>query len=287
MAASNLTRRIVFASVAIPLALLLVWNGGLPLALFTALVSVLGTRELYDLAERDGIRPARALGLASAALLAPAAFLALADPAVAAGAQHWWPYAAALWVLLLLVWALAARTTADRPLAAAGVTVLGVLYTGALPVFLLDLRSVAGPRSWSAAWVVFYPLVVTWVCDTAAMFSGKAIGGPRLAPVVSPGKTRVGALGGLVGALLVAPAFHLLAPTPFGDVLTLAQLLLMEAVLSVVGQVGDLAESLYKREAGVKDSSSLIPAHGGVLDRFDSLYFVVPVAAVLYRLFGL
>jgi phosphatidate cytidylyltransferase len=163
-----------------------------------------------------------------------------------------------------------------------------VAYTGALPAFLLDMRHHAhGVRSWAGAWLVFFPLVVTWVCDTAAMFGGRAIGGPKLAPTVSPGKTRSGSLAGVVGGLLVAPLFAAAVFPRVGVTVPLWQLAVIAAVLGVVGQVGDLAESLFKREAGVKDSSQLIPGHGGVLDRLDSLYFVVPMAAAMYRLFGI
>jgi phosphatidate cytidylyltransferase len=168
------------------------------------------------------------------------------------------------------------------------VTVLGVLYTAGLPAFLLAVRHGAFERrSWAGAWLVFFPLVVTWVVDTAAMFGGRSIGGAKLAPTVSPGKTRSGSVAGVVGGLVVAPLFGLLIFPRVGLAIPLWQLLALAAVLGVVGQIGDLAESLFKREAGVKDSSHLIPGHGGVLDRLDSLYFVVPVAAMMYRLFGI
>jgi phosphatidate cytidylyltransferase len=284
----NLVRRVGFAAVAIPLALLLVWYGGLPLTLLLAAVAALGARELFDLAERGQVRPVRGLGVASAALVAPIVYATLVVPEIRVAAAGAWPYAGALWLVGTLTWTLAARAPTERPLEAAAVTVLGVLYTAGLPAFLLAVRHGAFERrSWAGAWLVFFPLVVTWVVDTAAMFGGRSIGGAKLAPTVSPGKTRSGSVAGVVGGLVVAPLFGLLIFPRVGLAIPLWQLLALAAVLGVVGQIGDLAESLFKREAGVKDSSHLIPGHGGVLDRLDSLYFVVPVAAMMYRLFGI
>jgi phosphatidate cytidylyltransferase len=204
----ELPRRVAFAAVAIPLALLLVWYGGLPLALLLAVAGALAARELFDLAERGGVRPARVLGLASSAALAPLTYAAIASGDVRALVADAWPYAAALWLLALLVWALVARAPTERPLEAAAVTVLGVAYTAGLPAFLLAIRhSGFSRRSWAGAWLVFFPLVVTWVVDTAAMFGGRAMGGPKLAPTVSPGKTRSGSVAGVIGGLVVAPVF--------------------------------------------------------------------------------
>jgi phosphatidate cytidylyltransferase len=285
--ASELARRVGFAAVAIPLVLLVVWYGGLPLAGLVAIAAALGAGELFGLAELGGTRPARSLGIATAAALPLVAWLALDRPEVGAAASRIGLYGAALWLVLLLTWALAARAPAERPLAATAVTFFGVAYAGALPASVLLIRHGAEPpRSWAGLWLVCFPLVVTWVCDTAAMFGGRAFGGPKLSPVVSPGKTRSGALAGVVGALLVAPIFSALVFPRWGVDLGLGRALAIAAVLSVVGQVGDLAESLFKREAGVKDSSHLLPGHGGILDRLDSLYFVMPVTAAMYRFFG-
>jgi phosphatidate cytidylyltransferase len=284
---SNLVRRVGFAVVAIPLALALIWYGGLPLAFLLAVAGALGTRELFDLAGRQGIRPARVLGLVTAAAVPPLVYATLAAPDVRSLILVSWPYLAAFWLILLLTWTLAARSPVEKPLAAAAVTMLAVGYTSALPAFLLAIRHTQHPeRSWTGAGLVFFPLVVTWVGDTAAMFGGRLMGGPRLAPTVSPGKTRSGSAAGVVGGLLVAPLFGSWIFPRVGLEIPMWQLVAIAAVLSVIGQIGDLVESLFKREAGVKDSSHLIPGHGGVLDRFDSLYFVVPVAAFMYKLFG-
>jgi phosphatidate cytidylyltransferase len=284
---ANLVRRVGFAVIAIPLALGVVYLGGLPLVGLLALAAGLGAGELFRLVERQGVRPARVLGIASAAAIPPLAYAAISTPGWGEGIATAWPYLGALWIMLLLTWALADRGPGERPLEAVGTTLLGVAYTGVLPAFILAIRHASFPeRSWAGAWLVFYPLVVTWVCDTAAMFGGQRFGGAKLAPNVSPGKTKSGTVAGVVGGLVVAPLFAF-GVFPFvGVTIPVWQLLAMAAALSVVGQVGDLAESLFKREAGVKDSSHLIPGHGGVLDRLDSLYFVVPTAAALYRAFG-
>ncbi len=290
----NVVTRVTFAVVAIPLALALVWNGGVLMVALVSLVSALGARELYDLARKREVAPLAGLGVATAALMpwaayhvverarlgiAPTAFL---DPALS------WPYWGAAWLMLLLTLGLARRSPTQRPLEALAVTAFGVLYAGMLPAFLVAIRhGQHGPRSWAGAWLVFFPLVVTWICDTAAMFGGRAMGGPRLAPTVSPGKTRSGALSGVVGGLLVVPFFALWVFPRVGVTVPWTVLAGIAVAISVLGQVGDLAESLFKREAGVKDSSSLIPGHGGVLDRFDSLYFAIPLAAIGYRLAGI
>jgi phosphatidate cytidylyltransferase len=283
----NLVRRVRFAITAIPFALILVWYGGIPLTLLLAVAGALGTRELFDLAALQNVRPIRPLGLLTAAVIAPVVYATIVDAGFRSLMLAAWPYLAALWLMALLSWVLAARAPTDRPLSAASVTLMAVAYTGALPTFLVAIRHTQYPvRSWSGAWLVFFPLVVTWVCDTAAMFGGRAFGGPKLAPTVSPGKTRSGTMAGLIGGLVVAPLFGALVFPRVGVQVPLWQLLVIAAALSVIGQIGDLVESLFKREAGVKDSSHLIPGHGGVLDRLDSLYFVFPTAAALYHVFG-
>ena len=284
--ASELVRRVGFAAVAIPLALAITWYGGWPFALLLSLATALGTAELFGLAERVGIRPARRLGIGTAAALPVLTWLALSVPGIGADVDQGGLYVGALWLIALLCWALGTRAPTGRPLEAVSVTLLGVLYTGALPAFAVIVRHADLPvRSWAGAWLVFFPLIVTWICDTAAMFGGRTFKGPKLAPTVSPGKTRSGAVLGVMGAVAVAPLFSEWIFPKVGIELGFGPAVAIAAVLSVVGQVGDLAESLVKRQAGVKDSSRLIPGHGGVLDRLDSLYFVVPVTAAMYRYF--
>ena len=126
-----------------------------------------------------------------------------------------------------------------------------------------------------------------WVCDTAAMAAGTLIGGPKLAPVLSPNKTWSGAVAGTVAAVIAALVLGAITIRDFHPPLTASELVAVGLVVALFGQSGDVAESLLKREAGVKDSSNLIPGHGGLLDRFDSLYFAIPATALLYTILQL
>jgi phosphatidate cytidylyltransferase len=282
--ASNLTKRVLFAAIAIPIALGIVYCGGWPLVAVVSLAAVLGARELYDFARRQGVEPLEGTGLVSAALLPALTYLNVRE---AGAVAEWGWFLAGVWMVAVLAIALWRRAPTQRPFAATAATVFGVLYPAALASFLIPIRHARYETwSWAGAWLVFFPLVITWVCDTAAMFAGKTIGGPKLWPVISPGKTWAGSIAGVIGALAAVPLLNVLVLLRVGVALPLWQGLVFAGVLGIVGQVGDLAESLYKREIGVKDSSALIPGHGGVLDRFDSLYFVLPVSAVLYRMFG-
>ncbi|HTK56591.1 MAG TPA: phosphatidate cytidylyltransferase, partial [Gemmatimonadales bacterium] len=111
------------------------------------------------------------------------------------------------------------------------------------------------------------------------------LGGPKLAPVVSPRKTWAGAIGGLIGGIAATIAIGLWVFPRLGMAVGVLPLVVIGVAIGILAQVGDVAESLFKREAGVKDSSSLIPGHGGVLDRLDSLYFVLPATAGLFWFF--
>jgi phosphatidate cytidylyltransferase len=282
--ASNLAKRVAFAAIAIPVALGIVFWGGWVLVAVVSVAATLGARELYDFARRQGVEPLASTGLVSAAALPALTYLNVRGTASFA---EWGWFLGGLWIVGVLAIALWRRAPTEHPFAATAATTFGVLYPAALASFLIPIRHARYETwSWAGAWMVFFPLVITWVCDTAAMFAGKAIGGRKLWPAISPGKTWAGSIAGVVAALAAVPVLNAVVLTRVGVALPLSRGLLFAGVLGIVGQVGDLAESLYKREIGVKDSSSLIPGHGGVLDRFDSLYFVLPVSAALYRLFG-
>lgn len=280
---SNLLVRIAVAVPAIAGAVIALWLGGWVLACALAVLGVLGVREVYGFARMQGIEPLEWVGFIGAAVCPLATYWVK-------GYAEWEPvlYAGAGWLLVALVVA-AARGPTSRPLSAVAITIFGVLYASALLAFLVAIRhgphEDAHPRG-SVALAVM-PLVITWVCDTCAMAAGTLVGGPKLAPVLSPRKTWAGAVAGVLGGLVAALAYGALVLDRVALRLDVVQLVTVGLVVAVAAQVGDVAESLFKREVGLKDSSSLIPGHGGVLDRLDSLYFVAPVAAGLFRVFGL
>jgi phosphatidate cytidylyltransferase len=282
---NNMTRRLAVAAVGIPVAAGVVYLGGWVLAVLLAVFGVVGALELYRLGGRTGVQPLTTVGALGAGLIP---LVALAT--MSAGGAHLGPmsvlFGAVSWFILAVGLAAASRRPDERPLASVALTVFAALYAGGLPAFILLLRHAPGLSREAGTAVVFLPLVITWVGDSLAMFGGKWLGGPKLAPVLSPNKTWSGAVSGAVGAVVLAPLYGLLVLSPVGVHVPSWQLIVLGLALSIVGQSGDVAESLFKREAGVKDSGTFFPGHGGVLDRFDSLYWVLPATAVLLTLFG-
>jgi phosphatidate cytidylyltransferase len=281
MALSNLAARVVVAVIAIPVVAGAVYAGGVVLALLLAIVSALAARELYGIAEHGGYTPLARTGVVLAFLLPLGVHFfrvgRFVPPEIALGAMV---------ILAIFALALWRRSPEQHPLGAAATTLLGVFYTGALLSFAYALRYhnyVVTARAGTA--LVFYPLILTWVSDTAGFFVGRAIGKRKLMPSVSPGKTVAGAVGALAFCMLASWAYARWVLVPFASLgLRPATALVLGAAIGAAVQVGDLVESLLKREGGVKDSSHLVPGHGGVLDRIDSLLFALPVTYFLFTI---
>jgi phosphatidate cytidylyltransferase len=291
---SELALRVIVSVIAAPLALWIVLAGGAPLAALLAVVCAIGAWEFYRIARASGSRPLDDVGIALAGILP------LAIHAHYLGVFTVRPAHLALVVLLILAATIWLRGVEGRPLGAAATTIFGVIYTAGMLGFGYAIRyhdTVAGYDVVGAKHVMLgalslsvppggvlliFPLVVTWASDIGAYFTGRAIGGRKLIPSVSPGKTVAGAIGGLVASMLVAYLYARAVLVPVANLgFTPWGALTFGAVISVAAQCGDLFESLLKREGGVKDSSRIIPGHGGILDRFDSLIFVLPVAYLL------
>lgn len=247
---------LVFASVVVAFA----YMGGLGFELMVAMAAVLMGYEWSRLCNDGAMAIGAAVAAGGAAPVAVAA-LAGADVAVIAAA-------AAAAVIYAVAWATGAR----RLWSAAG-----VVYISIPCIVLVWLR--AAPAL--GLETVFWLFAVVWATDTGAYFAGRGIGGPKLAPRISPQKTWAGLAGGVICAAAVGilTAALLDIPNP-------APIVLFSAVLAFVAQAGDLGESMVKRHFGVKDSGRLIPGHGGVLDRLDGLMTAAPAVAASVILTG-
>ncbi|MEM7123330.1 MAG: CDP-archaeol synthase [Pseudomonadota bacterium] len=249
-----LLKRIISALILIPLAVAVVLLGSW---WFAGAILIISAMMLY---EWFGVTGAKALWAATAALIA--IWVAIAAHG-----------SVALSIYLLIMGSIG---SAFICLVRGGEEVakwvaIGLAYISIPMVALIWLIETP-----NGSWVVLWLLVVVWVTDIAAYTAGRLIGGPKLAPAISPGKTWAGALGGLIGAVVVA-----VFATPYMLAMESTDAVLLAAALSVVAQCGDLAESWFKRRFDKKDSGTLIPGHGGVMDRVDGLVAAAPVLAIV------
>ncbi|PWK12677.1 phosphatidate cytidylyltransferase [Tumebacillus permanentifrigoris] len=261
-----LRQRVVTGIIGGALYLGAVWYGGLPSALLFVLLAVVGYSEL--LLMRGWSR-----------LSAPALVGYMATLMWLVGAI-WQPFAgtwmpevdslSALWLLLVLFVFLSISVISKNRYTFQDMTYLfaGTLYVG-LPFHCAILLRVDGKLG--LAYFLFMILTI-WTTDTAAYFVGRTLKGPKLWPAISPNKTVSGSLGGVVAAVIVGMIFANVMGLSMGSWMLLA------ALLSVFGQFGDFVESGLKRALDVKDSGTILPGHGGVLDRFDSFLFAAPIA---------
>ncbi|MGH3054209.1 MAG: phosphatidate cytidylyltransferase, partial [Gaiellaceae bacterium] len=263
-----LRARLATAAVAIPtlLALILVPSRW-PLAVFIVAVGVIGVAEYATMAF-PAQRGDRFLTIALGAILTLGACLqAIHVPAM----PHWLGAALALTIAAGLVWTLLGRPDFERGLADLGLALIGILYVGfLLPHFVFLQGLPLGPR-----WVIFV-VAIGMAGDTGGYMVGHLIGRHKLMPRVSPGKTIEGAVGIVAGSLLAAAICKLLFLADLGW----TEAITLSLVMAIIGQLGDLCESVMKRTFGAKESGWLFPGHGGVLDRIDSLLF--PVAFLYY-----
>jgi phosphatidate cytidylyltransferase len=275
-------KRVATAAVLIPFAVgIVLWGSTALVALAVALVTLLSLFEYFALGEAIGHRAYRfwtatcalvLVFLQWTAAVAPAYKLRgglvihrVADP-FAQGLPAI-PDAFFLFVLGVAAITLFTRRPLVETLPAAGISASGLILVAYPLSFAVSLHGSVpdGPV------LLLFAMVIIWVGDTAAYFVGRSIGKHALAPHLSPQKTWEGTVASFLGSLIVALIFVRFMTVP------LAHLLGMAAVGNVAGQVGDLLESAYKRSAGIKDSGSLLPGHGGVLDRIDALILAIPV----------
>ncbi len=300
---SSLPKRVLVAVVAIPVILLLSYLGGYFFFLLVAVISSLALYEFYRLAEFKGVFPQKATGLVFGFLINLAFvfdrlslhILKLFEGyGVSLSMFSLHQFLLFVVLLFLLVAGLVELfRRKGSPTQNLGTTILGVmvvsLFLGTLiqtrelfpfgfptskffPHAIPDETELAQINRWGG-FTIIAVLVAIWICDTAAYFGGLTLGRHKLLERVSPKKTWEGAAFGFVFSVLTM----MLARTLFLEYMSMSQAIVVGALVGSFGQLGDLVESRFKRDAGVKDSSAIIPGHGGVYDRFDSLIFVAPI----------
>ncbi len=288
----SLRLRIASGILFVPLLILLARAGGLAFTGFVALQVFLGLGEFYRMMKGKGLHPSTLLGtVASLGILlacykphlvaSPALMSAVLDRGV--GMYHNTAGEVLVTGLTLLMLTLALRhPERPRQVESLAVTLFGILYVGWLSAHLVLLRElpwIAGTDYADGASYALLAFFVTWSCDTGAYAVGRMFGRTRPWTTISPRKSLEGAVGGLAASILAG----LVARVWFAHYLRLGDALVLGAAVGVFGQVGDFVESLLKRDARHGDSSDIIPGHGGILDRFDSLYFAAPVVYYYLR----
>jgi phosphatidate cytidylyltransferase len=281
-------KRVATAAVLIPFVVgIVLWGSTAVMALAVALVTMLALLEYFALGEAIGHRAYRFWTATCALMLVfvqwfvtiwPSDYITEWELRYRQAFKFFGGAPALPETFFLFVLGIAALTLwTKRPLVealpAAGISASGLLLVAFPLSYAVRLHAipVRGPQ------LLLFAMVIIWVGDTAAYFVGRSIGRHPLAPHLSPKKTWEGTIASFVGSMIVAFAFARFMTVPPFMTVPLPHLLGMAAVGNVAGQVGDLLESAYKRSAGIKDSGSLLPGHGGVLDRIDALILAIPV----------
>ncbi|MFQ6606350.1 MAG: phosphatidate cytidylyltransferase [Fidelibacterota bacterium] len=266
------TDRTLVNLLGIPGILFILWLGGLYFALFVTVVMILSLNEFYSINRPRNIHPLYAIGWIAVLLSASYYYFAPELTNIQL-----------IGVLMTLVLGvLAVETFRRKPNSTynIAITVLGILY---IPILL---GALIGLRQYDTAHQTRFTLsliIAIWTCDSAAMFFGKLWGKKKALEAVSPNKTVVGAVAGLITAMLIFLLFQQF--NWIGTRITYTDVIALGIVAGIFGQLGDFAESKFKRDLGLKDTSNFLRGHGGVLDRFDSLIFASPLAYLYLTIF--
>ena len=303
---NNLTLRVLTAVVAVPIIVLICMAGGLYFFGFVAIASAIALREFYVIAEAKGAKPLVALGILSGFFVNLSFYHSKLRAFVfnlfeAQGIVIPFPtQTQLLFITLIVIVAVLTLVELFRNKGSAllnlSTTLMGIFYISLFFGTFIGLREVFVPLDFPmlryfsdessfmdpiaasqvykwGGYTVISIFATIWICDSAAFHAGTAIGRHKLFPRVSPNKSWEGAIFGFVFAIGSAIAAKYIVL----EYLSLNNAIVIGVIVGTFGQLGDLVESLLKRDAGVKDSSTLIPGHGGVFDRFDSLLFVAPI----------
>ena len=254
----DLSVRVLSGLIGIVLLLFIVYKGGILLNLSIYIVSIIGIRELYKAFEKIDINPVYPIGYIGSTMLL-LAFI-------------YKPELINLVLALSIIISMSLIVfTKDRNIKDIGVTLLGIFY---IPFLLFHIIYLGNTKY---IWLIF---IISFGTDTFAYITGNLIGKRKLSPNVSPNKTIEGSIGGIIGAIVLSLIYANLK-----DISSPIHIILISLIGSVVSQIGDLTASKVKRYAGIKDYGFIMPGHGGILDRFDSIIFATPVVYYYIKIF--
>lgn len=261
-------QRVITAIVALIIFIPVIIAGGLWIDWFAAFLAAVGISEVFLMKKQILVSVDFVLSLlATLTITVPNSFFNFLPNNI----TRWGVFYAL--VMLLLTWTVLSKnkTTFDD----IGVYTLASLYIGTGFHYMAALRNGSASHG---LWRLLFVFVVVWTTDTAAYLVGRKIGKHKLWPVISPNKTWEGSIGAVIFAVVITAVYVNIAPVGWSK----STLIISSFFLSIVGQMGDLVESAYKRFYGVKDSGKILPGHGGILDRFDSTLFVLPIVALIF-----
>lgn len=259
---SSLALRLITSVFFVPLFLLLFDYGSIPLLLFIAGLIAIFAYEFFQILTQRGLEPYFKLGILGSVITAFVMYFT---------SQTMSLFALTILFIVISVNELTRRNN-DRIIVHMSSTIFGIIYTGWMGGHILLLRQLSG-QYFNSAILVFLALFLIWMNDTWAFFTGTLFGRHKLIVRISPSKTYEGLIGGLIMSVFSALVFrHFFAPF-----IPLQDMIIMTLIAGLAGLAGDLVESAMKRDARVKDASAILPGHGGVLDRFDSVLFALPV----------
>lgn len=249
-----LRQRIISAAIGLPIFIAVVWLGNPWFTLVLAIIAILGSIEFYRMISHNKIRPIAYFGVFISLLIiiSPYYLNFITKPCILT-----------LAIIISLIWLLF-QSSKEGAFNNWAWIMAGILYIGWTISYWAELRNLEHGREW-----MLCSVLIVMASDTAAFFVGKTWGKHYLAPTISPKKTWEGAAGGLLGSITAA----LILGIAFSLPLNYWELILLGLIISILAQLGDLVESLLKRNTSFKDSGNLIPGHGGILDRIDSFIF--------------
>lgn len=267
-----MSKRIFWGGLAALLSVVVIWLGGIYYAITAGILTMLALHEYAELLKKQNLRPQTGLLAVISLVLLTVIFIMAQNPQMLPGqfpknCERFLTLALVIVFFITLGFELV-RDDPDQGLINAAANLFGAVYIGFMVAYILLLRFIS--RDNGLFYIIFLTFI-TWANDTTAFFVGVKFGKRKLSPRISPKKTVEGSIGGLVGGIGTALILGVLFQKPlffFG---------ILGALVVIAGQFGDLVESIIKRNAGVKDSGSFLPGHGGVLDRIDSLLLAAPV----------